>query len=334
MKENNDKKVSIIIPVYNIEPYIGECIESCLRQTYNDFEMILINDGSTDSSGKICDEYAQKDKRIHVIHQENQGLSEARNNGMEIAKGEYIFFVDGDDAITDNALSVSIDSAEKYNSDIVYFQFQRWNGETIFSDHEEWKNHELLLNSEECLELLLQRKMCEMVWHGLYRKSVIDGIKFPVGKINEDVYWKYKIIHKAKCIKLISDNLYLYRMRSDSIMNQTFSWKNFDCLDGAYSRALEISWNYPSLKVLAYSEVWASCISYYYQVMKNFKGKEQKKAIRKILNYKKNLPIKFREILKDRKISKERKITLLICKISIKLSSFLKHLTLIHIYYR
>lgn len=319
-------KISIIIPVYNIEAYIGKCIESCLSQSYGDFEIILVDDGSTDCGGEICDQYAKRDKRIRVLHQKNQGLSTARNNAINIAEGEYIVFVDGDDFISPNLLQISLNALKKSNSDIVFFQYQLWSESKVSSNNNIIGNE--IISSENCLELLLQHKLCDMVWHGFYRRSIIGNIKFPVDKINEDVHWKYKIIQNAERIMIISDCLYYYRVRSGSIMQSSFSWRRLDGLYGSYLRALEIGQKYPSLKVLAYSEVWSNCILFYGLVKKSFTGGEQLNGKKLILEYKRNLPLKIGEIIRELRISKMRKGALIICKISFRFSAWMMTLIL------
>lgn len=324
MKSVEKKKISIIIPVYNIETYIGKCIDSCLSQSYGDFELIIVDDGSTDGSGNLCDEYAQKDKRIRVLHQNNQGLSAARNNAINVAKGEYIVFVDGDDFISSNLLQISLNALKSSNSDIIFFSYRLWNESKVSSNSSSVVgNKNEVISNEKCLELLLQHKLGEMVWHGFYRRSTIGDIKFPVGKINEDVHWKYKIIQNAKRIMIISDCLYYYRVRSGSIMQSSFSWKRLDGLYGSYLRALEIGQEYPDLKVLAYSDVWSNCILFYGLVKKSFSGEEQLNGEKLILEYKRNLPLKIYEIIRELRISKMRKGALILCKISFRFSAWM-----------
>lgn len=326
-------KISIIVPVYNIEAYIGQCLDSCLSQSYSDIEIIIVDDGSTDCSGNLCNQYAKKDKRIRILHQKNQGLSVARNNAINIAEGEYIVFVDGDDFVSPNLLQISLNALKSSNSDIVFFQYLFCTESKVSSNCSSIVENETMSN-ENCLELLLQHKLGEMVWTGLYKRSVIGNITFPVGKINEDVYWKYKVIQNAEKIMIISDSLYYYRVRSGSIMQSTFSRKNFNGLYGSYLRALEIGHNYPELKILAISDVWYTCILFYGLVKKSFSGEEQVNGKKEILEYKQKLPLKIVDIIKESRISKMRKGALILCKISFKFSAWTMSIILKYKYER
>lgn len=330
---HREETVSIIIPVYNIEDYIGECIESCLSQSYSSFEVIIVDDGSTDRSGDICEEYAKRDDRIRVLHQNNQGLSAARNNGLNMARGEYIVFVDGDDFVSPKLLQDALKALKASDSDIVFFQYRLWSEIEVSSDNYGIDgNEKKIMSNEKCLELLLQHKLIDAVWHGLYSRYTIGDIKFPVGRINEDVYWKYKIIQNAEKILIIPEGLYYYRVRSGSIMQSTFSWKHLDALNGSYLRALEIAKSYPDLKVLAYSEVWSNCISFYSKVKENFSGEEKVNGKKLILHYKHNLPLKINEIIKESRVSKMRKGVLILSKISCEFSAWMMALILKHTY--
>lgn len=326
MTKEKSIKVSIIIPVFNIQSYVGECIDSCLSQTYSNFEIILIDDGSTDDSGIICDKYAKMDNRIKVIHQQNQGLSSARNNGVNSAQGEYVVFIDGDDAVYDCLLDTAVNTVESDDSDIVFFDFEHWDGKKIISNTEDMDKFKSLSTSEEFLELLLQHRLCEMVWCGIYKRNIIKNLKFPIGKINEDVYWKYRAIENAQKIKLINKKLYLYRVRGDSITHRKFDVRNLDVMEGAYYRALDVSKKYQSLKVLAYTQVWTLLLTLYNSSKIYLNQDDKRRAIHKIFKYKKALPLTLKEIFKDKKISKERKFLMIICKFSFRMSAKFKYL--------
>ena len=135
---DNQALISVIIPVYNVEEYLRECIDSVLNQTFSDFEVILVNDGSTDSSGEICDEYVEKDERVTVIHQKNGGLSVARNIGLSEANGKYVYFLDSDDYISENALATLLNIAENDSSDIVFFDAVSFTDTDDFTVHQNY----------------------------------------------------------------------------------------------------------------------------------------------------------------------------------------------------
>lgn len=174
--------ISVIIPVYNVEKYLNKSIESVIKQTYKELEIILVDDGSTDSSGKICDEFAQKDDRIKVIHKKNGGLSDARNAGISEAKGKYLGFIDSDDYIDKNFYEILYNVLKKYNSDISICKHRE-----TYTDYEENTSKleikEQVFNTEQALkELLLFGEVNNYAWNKLYKKELFNEINYPVGK--------------------------------------------------------------------------------------------------------------------------------------------------------
>lgn len=230
--KNNKYTVSIIIPVYNVEQYIEECIDSILQQTFEKFEVILVNDGSTDSSGIICDEYSKNDKRIRVIHQKNGGVSSARNTGLDYAIGKYITFIDSDDYVNENYIEKLYKNIKENNADIAVCNNKRFITGHQVNDYK-IDNNISILDTEECLENLYGQywERYVVVWGKLYKKDIFKDIRFPVGKINEDLFIIYKLYLKAR--KIIYDNsqLYFYRNTEESITNKKFTYKNFDNLE-------------------------------------------------------------------------------------------------------
>lgn len=223
-------KVSIIIPVYKVEDYLEKCIDSIIGQSYKNIEIILVDDGSPDNCGKICDEYASKDRRIKVIHKTNGGLSDARNYGMDVATGEYICFVDSDDFISQYYVQRLLTVGLLNGSDIVVcnFEFIDEKGNKWIRKEKETK----VYTSEEAIRDLLTVQNTEvMVWNKLYKRSLFtkNNIKFPVGKIHEDNFTTYRLYDKANNVSLINDKLYYYLQRNNSIMS-TFNKKRFDIL--------------------------------------------------------------------------------------------------------
>ncbi len=221
--------ISVIVPVYKVEPYLHRCIDSILAQTYTDFELILIDDGSPDNCGAICDEYAQRDKRIRVIHQENGGLSAARNAGIDIARGEYLSFVDSDDMIAETYLERLFEVLTEEHADISVC------GMMTFTDGEEPKpdvgrRHptETMTGRDACMSMY---KMDGKIWvtacAKLYSAMLFNDIRFPAGLIHEDQARIPQAIYMADRVALIKDRLYIYRKRNGSITSR-FSAKRFD----------------------------------------------------------------------------------------------------------
>ena len=249
------KKISVIVPVYNVEKYLSQCLNSIIHQTYKNLEIILIDDGSTDSSGLICDNYSQKDKRIKIIHKSQGGLSDARNAGLKIATGEYISFIDSDDFINKNMYSILINNAQKYNSDIVWFNYYNYYSKKHFINSSIIKNNDLYdLSSSDKIKfaknLFYQYKMDAHVWAKLYKRSIFNNIKFPYGKLFEDIFVFLPILSNAKIISTIPDCLYFYRNRSESIVNQYFKQniiKNIDFIESRIILAINYKNHFPDI---------------------------------------------------------------------------------------
>lgn len=216
--------VSVIVPVYNVETYLVPCIESILCQIYPHFELLLVDDGSTDGSGAICDAVANTDSRIKVIHKPNGGLSDARNHGMRCARGKYITFIDSDDTVTKDFLSILVTKAEEQNADIVQCNFALRE-----EDLHTGTQSELLCDGSEGLRRFLIRDTVYVAACGkLYKRGLFQDVAFPLGRINEDHCTVYKTIYKANKIICIDYALYWHRMRAGSIMHTPFSGKNLE----------------------------------------------------------------------------------------------------------
>ena len=210
-------KVSIVIPCYNVDQYVGKCIESVLDQTYKELEIICIDDGSTDSTGNILDFYKTKDMRIRVIYQINQGLSETRNIGKDLATGEYLYYLDSDDYIEPDTIAVMLQKAIETEADIVVGGFYIEYADGIKKRNNS-KDITLNLNSKEALGLYLySRYINPIAWGKLYRKELLNNISYPVGKLYEDMSTTYQIIAKAHKVVFCSYPFYHYVQRKSSI---------------------------------------------------------------------------------------------------------------------
>lgn len=205
------KKISVIIPVYNVSKYLRRCLYSVISQTYRQLEIILIDDGSTDGSSEICDEYAKKDNRIVVIHKPNGGVSVARNKGLDIATGDYIGFVDSDDYIHPNMYKVLVDNAEKYDADISICGFFQEDTNGRFQRY--WKDDVLkCLNTTEQIENLLMNKYFRCsVWDRIFKKELLFGVNFREDvKIYEDMLFDYEVMKKSHKAVFTSTPMYYY----------------------------------------------------------------------------------------------------------------------------
>ena len=234
-------KISIIVPIYNVEKYLNRCIESILNQTFKDFELILVNDGSTDNSLEICKHYKDIDDRICIIDKKNGGLSSARNAGLDIAKGEYIGFVDSDDYIHPQMYELLYDTIIKNNSDLAICDYKK-----VFENESEinqiYSYNESCINTFsniECLNRLYDKNNkidFIIAWNKLYKKDLFNTVDFPLGKLHEDEFIAHKILYQTKKVTFINKKLYYYLQRENSIMGKGINIKTLDVLNALYDR--------------------------------------------------------------------------------------------------
>lgn len=228
--------ISIIVPVYKVEKYLKECIESIQRQTYKDIEIILVDDGSPDKCGEICDEYAKRDNRIKVIHKENGGLSDARNAGIQVAIGKYIAFIDSDDYIEETYIELLYNAIIENRVSISQCGINKVNEKSQFIKNVGEKE-EKVYTSQQMMEELYNGKWENIVtWNKLYLKSLFSDIKFPKGKIHEDEFTTYKLIFKAENLVIIDKFLYNYRQNTNSITGSKYNIKRLDIIEAFQER--------------------------------------------------------------------------------------------------
>ena len=228
-----EELISVVVPIYKVEKFLPTCIESLIKQSYKNMELILVDDGSPDLCPKICDKYKQLDSRIKVIHKTNGGLSDARNAGIEIAQGEWITFVDSDDYVGDDFLKTLYIMARKSNADISICDY-----ESVLDDGAEERKytHVVEYNNVECLKKTYIPEVHGMeftAWGKLYRIGLFRnlGIRYPVGKIHEDTFTTYKLLYEANRIVFFDAIEYFYRRREESIMTSAFNKKRLVTLD-------------------------------------------------------------------------------------------------------
>lgn len=249
--------VTVVIPVYNVEHYLRECLESVVNQTYQNLQIILVDDGSTDSSTIICDEYALRDKRIRVIHKDNGGLSDARNKGIDLANGEYITFIDSDDVVEQDMIEYLMHLISRYNADISVCQAQYISdsGLLLKKPYSEIKEKKVI-NALNCIhEFLYGQEIGTVAWRKLYKRSLFQEIRYPVGRYHEDVFTTYKLVAISDSIAIGSEAKYLYRIRPSSIMRSPFSPKHLDLVVGKREMARFIENKFPDSIELAYASI-------------------------------------------------------------------------------
>jgi len=213
--------ISIIIPVYNVEQYLAECVNSVCRQTYQNLEIILVNDGSTDASGQICQELADQDTRIRLIHQDNQGLSGARNTGIEHSSADYLIFVDSDDWLLEQHVARLYEKLKEYDADIAIGHHCSFRAEDSAFLYYSTEHFETLYTREEIIEEYPRRRMLDGVflcaWAKLYKRELFDTVRYPVGRVAEDAFTTYKLYLQSEKIIYLNEPLYYYRLRPNSI---------------------------------------------------------------------------------------------------------------------
>lgn len=216
MLTNMKDIISVIVPVYNVETYLSTCLDSILRQSYGQLEIIIVDDGSTDQSGMICDEYEKKDSRIKVIHQKNGGAAKAKNTGLSVATGEYLSFVDSDDYLEPLAYEIMLSYLEKYQADVVQASFRNCyiDKQVACRTLKEIK----MFETEEFLQRYTVDWTCGLLWDKLYCRRLFDGIKFEEGHKIDDEFFTYQGVMNAKKIIHIPDLVYNYRKRKSSVM--------------------------------------------------------------------------------------------------------------------
>lgn len=213
-----DLDLSIIIPAYNVETYIKQCLDSVLRQSIENYEIILVNDGSTDTTQKICEEYTSKYSCIKLINQENKGLGAARNTGLKYANGKYIGFVDSDDFVKENMFSAMLNLAKKKDLDLVTCDV-----ELFFQDANIRKTIEndlkanFVYNRKNIIESFFTYNVKGFAWNKIYKRYLFDGIRYEEGKYYEDIYPMFRILTKVKTMEVIKEPLYIYRQRKNNI---------------------------------------------------------------------------------------------------------------------
>lgn len=278
MKEN--ALISIIVPVYNVEEYLDNCMDSIVNQTYNNLEILLIDDGSTDQSSAMCDRWAIKDKRIKVIHKKNGGLSDARNAGIQTATGQYIAFVDSDDWIEKYYIEYLYRAIKETGAEISACEIRQ----VIDGQKTEKLNNEALsqikCTTEEALATILKGNGFRAVaWNKLYTADLLVGETFKVGILHEDEFFTYRIIGKAKTLSFVKNQLYNYRQREGSIMKTT-SMRHLDVLDAYLGRLYYLSKRFPELYKRDKVTFCFTCANYYCDAtMKKFEDNNKSKLI-------------------------------------------------------
>ena len=308
------EKISIIVPVYNVEAYLERCVESILKQTYTNLEILLVNDGSTDKSGELCDKLALRDHRIRVIHKENGGLSDARNRGIDEASSNLIGFIDSDDYIDEDMYETLYRQMVASKADLsmcghydVYHQIP----EKQVAEIKTWE-----LMPEEAIKMVMEAKILSVTAvNKLYKKALFEQLRFRIGKIAEDAFIMVDLIHQCSKIVATNEKKYYYVHRENSITTQKFSLKFLNVIEAYEQNAKIISENYPDLYDVAIMRLnWA----YFYVLDRLLVDNDFKDKVledRLISYLKKNK----KSILMDSRFTRARKMSFLALCLSRKL---------------
>ena len=240
--------ISIIIPVYNVEKYLERCIESVISQTYKNLEIILVDDGSTDSSGKLCDEFAQKDDRIKVIHKKNGGISDARNVGIEQVTGKYVGFADSDDYLEKDMIETLYNLSVKHDADISIVSYYEMYNNKLISVRDSGKL-EILDRVEAIRELLIDTKIQSYAWNKLFKRELFEGLEFPKGRNFEDIATTLLLFEKSEKVVLLEKPKYYYLRRDNSIVGTRNAKTYLDYLDVIYDKYCYLKDKYPEIEL-------------------------------------------------------------------------------------
>lgn len=249
--------ITIVIPVYKVEKFLCRCIDSILNQTYSKLEIILVDDGSPDKSGEICDRYANRDERIKVIHKKNGGLSDARNAGTKIATGKYITYIDSDDYVSNDYIETLYSTLKKYDADICVCDLIMTDVENI-SLHKE-KSIEIEFDYISAIERMLYQTLFDTNACGkLYPTYIMKNILYPKGKLYEDLFTTYRVFGAVKKVVYINQKKYYYWQNPDSIMHNVFNKRMFDEIEAVDEIVKYVEKNMPEIKKAAYARKFSS----------------------------------------------------------------------------
>lgn len=276
-------KISIIVPIYKVEKYLSRCIDSILNQAFQDFELILVDDGSPDNCGEICDIYTLKDNRIKVIHKENGGLSDARNTGLDIATGEYISFVDSDDVVHPQMYTRLYDLIQRTGAEIAQCEYVRFDKEVEFQILSE-DAEEIICTNVEALDLLIiSNRFVHSVWNKLYKRELFSNIRFPKGKIHEDEFITYKLFYAANKIAHIDLPMYFYFINNSGIMRNLNIEHKFHWIEAIEERNLFFqSLGIESLYLKSSEKLFFHLLKTRYLILRNKKVENREEYLNEI----------------------------------------------------
>lgn len=277
--------ISVIVPIYRVEQYLDRCLVSIVDQTYDNLEIILVDDGSPDRCSVICDTWAQKDSRIKVIHKKNGGLSDARNAGLAVASGEFISFIDSDDWLQPNFFSALFSAMVNSGAEVAECATTYVTEDGTAIKVREVAHPRTLDRVEALRRLVLEDGVYQTVWNKLYRRDAIQEIPFAVGKYNEDEFWTYKVFDRIHKLATVDIPLYNYLQRGTSIIGVGYNIRRLDGLEARFQR-MEYLQKYDELASLACQQFLLDCMWHLQCALRCLSGQELQTARETILSLK------------------------------------------------
>ena len=322
-----NRMITIIVPVYNAEEFLDICVQSIVEQTHKELEIILVDDGSTDKSPLLCDEWAKRDSRVKVIHQSNEGGGKARNTALCVATGNYIGFVDSDDYISpkmyEHLLSLMDDDV-----DLAECSFVETKDNDAFSGIDKVAGEEIEQYStkEAMREHIKDSRFRQIIWNKLYRRGIVKDVPFVEKKGIDDEYWTYRVIGNAKKLLCTSAILYAYRQQASSVMhNLNIGKRTISAIDAKVARHRYLEKTMPSLVSESLNSIWFSCLYYGQLILKNKNDVPETRSAKSFLEeVMKQFPVRS-ESLKKRRLSE--KMWLLLLKASFWNTCRIRNLT-------
>lgn len=306
-----DPKVSIVVPIYKVEKYLHRCVDSILNQTYENIEVVLVNDGSPDHCGEIIDEYATADLRVKAVHKKNGGLSDARNAGMKYVIGYYTLFVDSDDWLERNMIEEMVKKSLEYKADVVQSGFYyAYDDYLLFDNHFYSKDASPIVLDRQPLmsELVKNEKVKNFAWGKLYKTKIIRDILFEKGVLFEDVFWAHQVMHRVNKYLILHQPMVYYRQRNDSIV-ATYTTRNLDIIRGLKERHRFIEVFYKELTDESYKIILMTSLMHYNLLLANRqkdKGGEHRRGIQ--LYIKENYSRVKKAVEKDKQLKKQLRL--------------------------
>ena len=278
--------ISVIVPVYKVEDCLDKCVRSIAQQTYSNLEIILVDDGSPDRCGAMCDAWAEKDSRIRVVHKENGGLSDARNAGLQVATGSLISFIDSDDWIEPDFLEALLRAMEQSDAQIAECAVDLVDEEGNVLRLRETAKVPVVDKIDGLRRLIQENGIYQTVWNKLYRRPMLEGIEFEKGKCHEDDFWTYQVFDRMERLAVVDRPMYHYLQRSGSIMGAGYSLKRLDGLEARYRRMEYLS-KYDDLRTLTQQNLMLDYLWHLQSALRCLKDPDRKTAVGRILEMKK-----------------------------------------------